>query len=297
MKYATSFSRLRPAEGVETASGPRFPSMDERAQELCVAEFRAKPGYTVHAPKDALIQLPLDVARSIKELLAGDEIRPGGLQVYAEKERLAPDALNNLVSWHGVDMKSLGDTSVRMRSIAETQNWLRSYLRRNGFSCEEPKVYRVQNALCHALMKDVGWIDQEDLFWFACDHLGLGNEFDDEDSGFFTAVDPQALRHYDPIGGGFGECGEEIYKGLGIDLDRPELERLFFSFVFLEVDLRAFTARLPHGHADAPFLVPRTGIMDHNEGLTAEIIAPFPPILEDDHGCKVLAMVEKLPEE
>jgi len=260
----------------------------ESRLEVLLDWISAQPGLSVLAPDSRSLTLPAEIAAAARATLTGDVIRPGGLQHYNPRSRLSGAEWSNLLDWHRED----AGNGERLLTIDQAQATLRRCLRQAGHADEAPRLYRLGNALAHALSYEVGWLDQGDLSWLMVERLRIHDE-GGNDSAFFSALDPAALRGYGNFNGGFYDQGRHLFHALGLDLAHPEVHRLLNSCVVTEIDLRAYLEQIPAGHENDPFLVVRANVLDEGNGLPVECLAPLPPADRGEFGARVIAVVER----
>lgn len=261
-------------------------AIESRLSEL-LAGFAANDTLRVLGPEDRPLKLPDEIIARARAVIAPGGIRPEGLRVYSPREELTSSAWEEVLGWHTLD----AGKNEPLLSIAEAENRLRRHLRQQGLDAEHPRLYRIGNGLAHTLAYELGWMDQEDLNWLLAEHIKTGERIDN-DCAYFTALDPGALGGYLNFNGGLYDQGRALFQALGIDLTHPEVHRLLNTAVLTEVDLRAYGVQLPTGHTSDPFLVIRSHILDEQEGLPVECLAPLPPTDRGEFGARIIAIVE-----
>jgi hypothetical protein len=259
------------------------PIITERVEELLNAlsansALRVDRSYNQHG------RLPEDLAKRMIERIRGDYFRPQGLELYSPRERLDGQGWKSLLEWHKIDQSS----KAGLYNLEDAVSKIEKELKIAKIMGDPYKVYRVTNALQHAVQLDVGWIDTADISWLICEKLCPGEK--DNDYAYFTALDPVALIPYAPPDEGFYGNGRKVLEALGVDFSDPLIADLNKKSLLLEIDLRVYREQIPFAMESTPFVSIRDWSLDSN-GSTFEIITPLPPSDLGPHGCKVLASI------
>lgn len=216
------------------------------------------------------LSLPDNVTRVVEEISSpgyfGDEL----FQIYGPQEVVSSEDSTMLMGMNDLEGEVL--TSHRVEDMFGS----------------DLRLFRYTSAFQFLFMREVGWINPEDLIWLSTDHLKVSHPSMYECCTFYTHDDPALCRSYLSRRFDGTVPFDERFKFLNhfdVDYADESLQFLLRLNVLIEIPFKALKEK--HKGEGCFKCLPQYSCPDLPLGSGIELSSPFPPLISADEDMRV----------